>query len=80
MLAGNESHAVVGYACSTYPHNIAQLDERMPPIDRVEHIEAKVLEPGMVEVVEQFGLILSLVIYNLERLGHDEALALANTP
>ena len=66
MLAGNESHAVVSYACSTYPHNIAQLDERMPPIDRVEHIQTKVLEPGMVEVVEQFGLILSLVIYDLE--------------
>ena len=66
MLAGNESHAVVGYACSTYPHNIAQLNERIPPIDRVEHIQTKVLEPSVVEVVEQFRFILSFVIYNLE--------------
>ena len=80
MLAGNESHAVVGYACSTYPHNIAQLNERMPPIARIKYILTKILEPRVVEVVEQFGLVLSFVIYNLERLGHDEALALANTP
>ena len=80
VLAGNESHAVVGHGSRSHADDIAQLNERMPPIHRVKHILTKVLEPGMVEVVEQFGLILSFVIYNLEGLGHHKALTLPDTP
>ena len=52
----------------------------MPPIARIKYILTKILEPRVVEVVEQFRFVLSFVIYNLERLCHDEALALTDTP
>ena len=80
VLAGNEPHAVVGHGSRSCADDIAQLNERMPPIARIKYILTKVLEPRVVEVVEQFRFVLSFVIYNLEGLCHDEALALPDTP
>ena len=79
MLARYKRYPAVADTAVSISCDIAQFNERVSPIDRVVSVFEQLLEPGLVEVVLCFLVLLSLGIDQLERTCHNESLALLDT-
>ena len=78
VLARYESHVVIAAHAVAVLHDVAEFDERVPPIDRIERKAAELLEPGLVEVVQRLVALITCGVHELERFCHDKTLTLAN--
>ena len=79
MFSRQQPHAIVAETTVAIGDEVAQFDERVSPIDGVEHIAAELFEPCLIEVMCSFLGLVAIGIGQFERLGHDEALALCDT-
>lgn len=59
--------------------DISQFYQGMPVIDRIKNEAAEFIEPFLVEIMLEFIARLAAFVFDVKRLGKDEACALANT-
>ena len=59
--------------------DISQFYQGMPVIDRIENEVAEFIEPFLLEIMLEFIARLAAFVFDVKRLGKDEACALANT-
>ena len=69
---------VAGTSVSILP-DISQFYQGMPVIDRIKNEAAEFVEPFLVEIMLEFITRLAAFVFDVERLGKDEACALADT-
>ena len=79
VLARYEPHAVIAAQSVTVLHDVAQLNERVPPVYGIKGKTAQLLEPRLVEVMQCLVALVPVCVHEFERLSHDEAFTLADT-
>ena len=67
MLTRNKIHIRITDAAVSVSAKVAQFDERMSPVDRIERMSHELFEPGLVEEVYRLLVLIPFHVYDFER-------------